>query len=78
MKDSPNIIKVGIPEYTALLDRREIYVDKTKDIQKLLTHESGLIILTRPRRFGKTLLVSTIEQILLGNRDRFVNTFIGG
>ncbi|MDR1041276.1 MAG: AAA family ATPase [Deltaproteobacteria bacterium] len=54
-----------------LLELGEIYVDKTGFIHDLLTSEFKMVLLTRPRSFGKTLLLSTIEQILSGNIDKF-------
>jgi hypothetical protein len=70
-------LKTGIQEFLPLLDSGEVYVDKTELIQQLIGQEFSSILLTRPRRFGKTLLVSTMEQILLGNRERFENFSIG-
>ncbi|MDR1040758.1 MAG: AAA family ATPase [Deltaproteobacteria bacterium] len=49
-----------------------VYVDKTDIIRHLLTdHAHKAIFLSRPRRFGKTLLISTIESILQGREDLF-------
>ncbi|MDR1038295.1 MAG: AAA family ATPase [Deltaproteobacteria bacterium] len=67
----------GIQDFTTLLEKGEVYVDKTSQILQLLNEESNSILLTRPRRFWKTLLISTMEQILLGNRELFNNFAIG-
>jgi hypothetical protein len=67
----------GIQDFTQLLEEGEVYVDKTSLILQLLNEKSHSILLTRPRRFGKTLLISTMEQILLGNRELFNNFAIG-
>jgi hypothetical protein len=77
MKREVAELQGGIQEFIPLLNRGEVYVDKTELIQKLISQESSYFFLTRPRRFGKTLLLSTIEQILLGNRKRFENLSIG-
>lgn len=52
-----------------------IYVDKTEYIHNLI--KSGeYYFLSRPRRFGKSLLVSTLEQLFLGNRKLFKSLYI--
>ncbi|MDR1037682.1 MAG: AAA family ATPase [Deltaproteobacteria bacterium] len=48
------------------------FVDKTDMIRKLLLSR-GPYFLARPRRFGKTLLLDTIENIALGNKELFQN-----
>jgi hypothetical protein len=70
-------VTYGIQDFTQLLEEGEVYVDKTSLILRLLNEKSHSILLTRPRRFGKTLLISTMEQILLGNRELFNNFAIG-
>jgi len=63
-------LPVGIQSFADLRERDCLYVDKTKAIQCLIT--SGKIyFLSRPRRFGKSLLVSTIEEIFKGNKSLF-------
>ncbi|MDR1080314.1 MAG: AAA family ATPase [Deltaproteobacteria bacterium] len=52
-------------------------VDKTGIIMDLLRERPGSYLLCRPRRFGKTLLLDTIENIFLGNRNLFSNLAIG-
>jgi hypothetical protein len=77
MKNEEPKLQGGIQEFIPLLNRGEVYVDKTKLIQQLVSQESSYFFLTRPRRFGKTLLLSTIEQILQGNKKLFENFAIG-
>jgi hypothetical protein len=50
------------------------YVDKTEQIYNLIKSRCALLV--RPRKFGKSLLVSTLKELFLGNRDYFKNTFI--
>ena len=52
----------GRSEFSLLRDKNEIYVDKTKLIYELCRNNSK-IFLSRPRRFGKSLLVSTFESL---------------
>ena len=47
-----------------------MYVDKT-DLIYSLTHEGSIYFLSRPRRFGKSLLVSTLENYYLGRKELF-------
>ena len=47
------------------------YVDKTAGIHKLLEPAFGQYFLSRPRRFGKSLLISTLKAIFLGQRELF-------
>lgn len=55
---------------------RYLYVDKTRQMASMLSGEANHIFLARPRRFGKTLLVSTLEALWQGQRDVFRNTWI--
>jgi hypothetical protein len=55
-----------------IIAKAAVYIDKTKLIHELLTDTSAnSVLLSRPRRFGKTILVSTIEAILQGRKDLF-------
>lgn len=47
-----------------------LYVDKTEYIHRLAT-PGGYFFLSRPRRFGKSLLISTMEEFFRGNRELF-------
>ncbi len=53
-----------------------IYIDKTHLIYDLIKNKN-YFFLSRPRRFGKTLLISTMEEIFRGNRDLFTSLAIG-
>jgi hypothetical protein len=48
-----------------------VYVDKTRQIYKMMTDVEGPYFLARPRRFGKSMLCSTIRAIFEGRRDLF-------
>ncbi|MDR1041037.1 MAG: AAA family ATPase [Deltaproteobacteria bacterium] len=52
-------------------------VDKTKLVMQLLQEPMGSYLLCRPRRFDKTLLLDTIENIFRGERELFKNLAIG-
>jgi hypothetical protein len=51
-------------------------VDKTQAIHNLLMGKAGYFFLSRPRRFGKSLLLSTIKEIYQGNRVLFDGLWI--
>ena len=52
-----------------------IYVDKTQHIYNLCT-QGKMFFLSRPRRFGKSVLLSTMEELFMGSKDLFTNTWI--
>ena len=61
---------IGIQSFDQIREEGYVYVDKTDLIYKLVT--SGKIyFLSRPRRFGKSLLVSTLEHYFLGHKELF-------
>ena len=61
---------IGIQSFDQLIEDDYVYVDKTDLIYKL-THEGKIYFLSRPRRFGKSLLVSTLENYYLGRKELF-------
>ena len=48
-----------------------LYVDKTEFIWKLVSQGKGLYFLSRPRRFGKSLTLSTLKAVFEGRRELF-------
>lgn len=50
------------------------YVDKTKEIYSLI--KAPCVLLVRPRKFGKSLLVSTLYELFSGNKELFKDTYI--
>ena len=63
-------LPLGIQSIEKLLSKDCVYVDKTLLIYKLIT-ETENYFLSRPRRFGKSLLVSTLKAIFSGNKELF-------
>ena len=49
----------------------DLYVDKTDFFHRLITVNKGIFFLSRPRRFGKSLSVSILKNILKGNKELF-------
>jgi hypothetical protein len=64
--------------FAQIIDFNYIYADKTKYIYKLVCEPKGSYFLSRPRRFGKTLLQHTFHELFTGNRDRFRGLWIDG
>ena len=60
----------GIADFENVRQDGRIYVDKTDLIYKL-TKESRFVFLSRPRRFGKSLLCSTLKYYFQGRKDLF-------
>ena len=52
---------VGVSDFKKLIDGGYYFVDKTKFIQEIMTQRNEVTLITRPRRFGKTLNLSMLE-----------------
>lgn len=61
---------IGIQTFSEIIDRGYTYVDKTAYIPKL-ENSGKYIFLSRPRRFGKSLLLSTLQAYFEGRRELF-------
>ncbi len=68
-------LPIGISDFKELITNNYIYVDKTKYIYEII-NSSKYIFISRPRRFGKSLLLSTIEYLYEGYKDLFNNLYI--
>lgn len=60
---------LGEQDFERLIQDGFVYIDKTHYIEKLL--RNSYYFLSRPRRFGKSLFLSTLEQFFLGKRELF-------
>ena len=61
---------LGIQTFSKLRDDNYVYVDKTALIYELVTTGTAYF-LSRPRRFGKSLLISTLESLFSGEKAQF-------
>lgn len=61
---------IGIQNFESLRQDGYVYVDKTALLYKLAS-EGRYYFLSRPRRFGKSLLISTLEAYFSGNKELF-------
>ena len=69
-------LPIGITAFDKMSQGNSLYVDKTRLIFDLITQGGGYYFLSRPRRFGKSLLVSTLKEIFLGHQELFQGVYI--
>lgn len=68
-------LPIGIQNFEALITGNYLYVDKTRYIHKMAS-EGMFYFLSRPRRFGKSLLVSTLQALFEGKKELFKGLWI--
>ena len=71
MSAKPKDLPIGIQTFKDLIEGNFVYVDKTKHLYELIKPEKAVYFLSRPRRFGKSLLVSTLSSIFKGDKELF-------
>ncbi|MCB0596967.1 MAG: AAA family ATPase [Lewinellaceae bacterium] len=68
-------LPIGLQDFRGLREGDNLYIDKTPHIYKLV--ESGkYYFLSRPRRFGKSLTLSTIKELFRGSRELFDDLWV--
>ena len=70
MKETFRRYPIGIQNFEDLRNNDCVYIDKTALIYQL-THTNKIYFLSRPRRFGKSLLISTLEAYFQGKKELF-------
>lgn len=68
-------LPIGKQHLTKLINEDCVYVDKTEIIYRLISTGS-VYFLSRPRRFGKSLTISTLAEIFTGNKELFKGLWI--
>jgi len=68
-------LPIGKQEIRSLIEGNYVYVDKTQYIYQMIDNPTSYF-LSRPRRFGKSLLVSTLREIFSGNKELFRGLWI--
>lgn len=68
-------LPIGIQDFRTLIEGGNLYIDKTESIHRLIS-SGKYYFLSRPRRFGKSLTLSTIKEIYQGSRDLFEGLWI--
>jgi len=71
MATTKRLLPVGIQDFPDIRTRGFVYVDKTARAYDLITGSGKAFFLSRPRRFGKSLLCSTLRAIFEGRRELF-------
>ena len=66
---------IGIQDFRKLREGGFVYVDKTEHIHRILQGGS-YFFLSRPRRFGKSLLLSTLNELYSGSRELFEGLWV--
>ncbi len=68
---------VGMQTFANIIEGNYVYVDKTKYIVEFLRNGSKYVFLSRPRRFGKSLFVSTLKAYYEGKKELFDGLALG-
>ena len=69
-------ISTSISNFNNLISAGYLYVDKTDAIYNMVREPFGQYFFSRPRRFGKSLTVSTLEAVFEGKKELFEGLFI--
>ncbi len=69
-------ILVGNSSFENIIKNDYLYVDKTKYISQIIRKKGAYYFLSRPRRFGKSMALSTLEAIFKGKRELFKGLYI--
>ncbi|MCP3928269.1 MAG: AAA family ATPase [Bacteroidetes bacterium] len=69
-------LPIGRQNFEEIINENLLYVDKTRQVYNLIQSEQ-LYFLSRPRRFGKSLLISTFRHLFSGKKELFKDLYIG-
>ncbi|WP_066971345.1 ATP-binding protein [Methanobrevibacter filiformis] len=75
MKNDLQNLPLGIASFEDIRKDNYLYIDKTKYIYDIIS-SGKTYFLSRPRRFGKSLLLSTMENLFLGKKELFEELYI--
>lgn len=67
---------VGVQSFDWIRERGSVYIDKTEYVYKMVSTDAKYFFLSRPRRFGKSLLVDTLRCYFEGRKDLFEGLYI--
>ena len=62
---------IGIQTFSELVNKHYLYIDKTEYVYRMAHGNSKYLFLSRPRRFGKSLLTSTLHAYFEGRKEIF-------
>src|SRR4029077_11454623 len=69
-------LPIYISTFSDMINGNYLYVDKTQHIYDLFKERKQYFFLSRPRRFGKSLLISTLRELFSGNKKLFAGLAI--
>ncbi|MEM7132579.1 MAG: AAA family ATPase [Chloroflexota bacterium] len=72
----PKFLPTSTATFRKIINNDLLYIDKTEYIYHLVVRGTGAYFISRPRRFGKSLLLSTLEELFQGNRVLFRGLWI--
>ncbi len=69
-------LPIDVSSFETMINENYKYIDKTKHIYNIFIAGNRYYFLSRPRRFGKSLLVSTLKELFSGNKELFKDLWI--
>ena len=69
--EQPRRYPIGIQTFSELVNKHYLYIDKTEYVYRMAHGDSKYLFLNRPRRFGKSLLTSTLHAYFEGRKELF-------
>lgn len=69
MMEMKNILAIGSSDFKELIKNNYFYIDKSMFIKELIDNKNKVVLITRPRRFGKSLNMSMLHHYLNINED---------
>ena len=71
MEQKTRLYPIGIQTFSEIRNKSYLYIDKTEYVYRMTHSASKYMFLSRPRRFGKSLLTSTLAAYFEGRRELF-------
>ena len=71
-----DIYPIGQQDFKTLRSDGSLYVDKTRFVERIIRSSSKYFFLARPRRFGKSLFLSTLRYFFEGKQELFKGLYI--
>ena len=69
MEDLQRLYPIGIQTFFKIREGNFLYIDKTEYVYRMTHSASSYLFLSRPRRFGKSLLTSTLHCYFEGRKE---------
>lgn len=70
-------LPIGLQDFRTIIEDGYKYIDKTRYIHKMVT-SGKYFFLSRPRRFGKSITIATLQELFLGSKELFKGLWIEG